>query len=89
MAITFLEQKKRQRYLLLIFALITVATLVLLWQGFLLKPKPLPPPAVLKPPEIKINFEILKNPILKELQPFKEIEPSKEKIGRENPFLPY
>lgn len=38
---------------------------------------------------IRINFEILRNPLLEELQTFEEIQPYKDQVGRENPFLPY
>ncbi len=52
--------------------------------------------------ELKINFNVLKNPLLKELQPFPELKPLEESTttvkgkieitgekGRKNPFLPY
>jgi len=44
--------------------------------------------------EINIDFSVLKNPLLKELQPFPEIQPlgqgtSTGSKGKENPFLPY
>jgi len=48
--------------------------------------------------KIEINFDVLKNPILKKLQPFEIIlpleqtvkpeEPEGVKAGRDNPFLP-
>jgi len=38
--------------------------------------------------KIEINFNVLKDPALKELTPFEEVSLPKEK-GRENPFLPY
>ena len=91
MAITFFEQRKKQRYLILALALIISLTLIVVWKGFLFK-KPKPQPGAVefpRPAEIKINFEALKNPILEELQPFEEISPFKEEAGRENPFLPY
>ncbi|MDI6591444.1 MAG: hypothetical protein QME61_00655 [Patescibacteria group bacterium] len=85
MKIAFLEKRKKQKYLILTIIILTI--LMGIWYGFLLKPKPLP--KVFKPPEIKINFEVLKNPLLEELQPFEEIKPFEEKIGRENPFISY
>ena len=87
MAITFFQQRKKQKYLIGAFIVMILAILVIVWQGFLLKPKP--PIKVLKPPEIKINFEVLKSPILESFQPFEEIPPFEEEAGRENPFLPY
>lgn len=100
MAIVFEKQKKTQRILILIFIVLLLATIIFIWQGFFKEEEgfiPSGPPLVRK--EIKINFDVLKNPILGELQPFFEIEPFKEvpsspeqpekKIGRENPFIPY
>lgn len=91
MAITFFQQRKKQRYLILAFILIILVVLLLVWQFFLLE-KPKPKPKIIegpKPAEIKINFEVLKDPILEGLQPFEEIPPFEEKVGRENPFIPY
>lgn len=63
--------------------------LFVLWYGFFARKAPRPPVEALKPREVKINWEVLKDPRLKELQPFEEIKPFEEEIGRENPFLPY
>jgi hypothetical protein len=63
----------------------------MLWQGVLkerfskIKEALTPSP---EPKKIEINLEVLKSPILKELQSFEEIKPFEGKIGRENPFLP-
>lgn len=90
MAITFSEEKKSINFLTPALVLIFVLVIVFfIWRGFFSGPKKLSPMTAVKPPEIKINFEIFKNPILKELQPFEEIKPTEETIGRENPFLPY
>lgn len=91
MALTFFEQRKRQRKFILISALIIFLTVILIWKFFLL-PKPEPEPKVVeipRPPEIKIDFEVLKSPILEKLQPFEEISPFEGEVGRENPFIPY
>jgi len=88
MVVTFIEPKKRQKYLVFILIVIIIVIVFLVWNYFLAKPK-LPPLAPLPPSEIKINFEILKSPILDELQLFEEISPFEEEIGRENPFIPY
>lgn len=53
-----------------------------------MKPLPLPPEPE-RLPVIKINFEILQNPLLQEFQLFEEIPPLEEEIGRGNPFLFY
>ena len=88
MAIVFLKEKKKEKYLIFALAIVLIFTIIVIWRGFFIKPKLISPPAP-KPPEIKINFEILKNPILKNLQPFEEIKPTTESVGRENPFVPY
>jgi len=87
MTVIFFQQRKKQRYLIGAFIVMVLAILVIIWQGFLLKPKP--PIEILKPPEIKINFEVLKSPILENFQPLEKISPFEEEAGRENPFLPY
>ncbi len=100
MAIVFEKQKKTQRILILILIILLLATIFFIWQGFFKKEEGIissGPPVIRK--EIKINFDVLKNPLLEELQPFSGIEPFQEvsaspgepekKIGRENPFIPY
>lgn len=89
MAITpFIEPKRKKQYLFLLLGALIVGALFLIWNYFLAKPTPIisqPQP----PPEIKINFEVLKSPILKQLEPFETISPFEGEIGRENPFVPY
>jgi len=90
MAITLLEEKKSKNYLIIILGIIIfLAIFIFVWRGFLIKPEGVSPSIIQKPPEIKINFEILNSSVLKELEPFEEIKPTEETIGRENPFLPY
>ncbi len=96
MAITFLQKKKIQRYLILVFIVVLLIIALILWLGFRKKEAPPSPEEVFKPKrEVKINFEILESSFLKELEPFEEIKPfeetklPEEEIGRENPFLPY
>lgn len=88
MAITFPEPKKRQIYLGVLLVVVIFGIIFLVWNYFFAEPQPVifqPTP----PPEIKINFEILKNPILEELEPFERILPFADMVGRENPFVPY
>jgi len=98
MAITFLERRKLQRRYLIIFGLIILVTVLIFWRGFLVKEKPVFPGEIPEMKRVNIDFKILENPILKELKPFEEIAPFKgvtveeeiiEKVGRENPFMPY
>lgn len=90
--VTFIEERKKQKKLIFVFVIVLLITFLVLWQGFL--KKTLEEPREIETPvsaieRIKVDFGILENPILKELQPFEGIKPFKEKAGRENPFLPY
>lgn len=91
MAIIFLQEKKRQRYLILVLALLIFAILLVVWQGFSKKPEAVPSSSVgsLAPQKIIINWSVLEDPKLAELQPFEQIQPFEGKIGRKNPFVPY
>jgi hypothetical protein len=90
MAITFTKKKEIQKYLVPIFIIILLITAIVIWWGFSVKEKPVLIKEILKPPkEIEINFEILKSPILGELESFEKIPSFEEEIGRKNPFLPF
>jgi len=92
MAITFLEKRKIQKRFILILGIILLIIILVIWQGFFVKEKPILPGETFKPSKkVEIDFEILESPILKGLQPFEGIESIGEEveIGRENPFLPY
>lgn len=91
MAITFLQEKKKQRYLVLILALVICAILLIVWLGFLREAEPTSLPVLpdLAPPQVEIDWATLQDPRLTELQAFEQILPLEEEIGRENPFLPY
>ena len=91
MAITFLQEKKRQKYLILILALIIIAILIIVWQGFLRREAPLSP-AVSLPlthQKIFIDWPTLEDVRVSELQAFEAILPLEGEVGRENPFIPY
>ena len=92
MAITFLEKRKIQKRFILILGIVLFVIVLVIWQGFFVKEKPIWPGEILKPSKkVKIDFDILESPILKGLQPFEEIEPIEAgiEIGRKNPFAPY
>lgn len=65
MAITFLQAKKRQRYLILILALLVFAAFIIAWQGFSKRggEEPTPLPITPELSKIKINFDILRKPL--------------------------
>jgi len=95
MAITFAQQKRKQQYLLLVFAGLVLLILGIIWWGFLREvPQAAPVTAPARPPEIQIDFQALSSPFLQEAEEFPHIPPftpvaTGEQIGRENPFLPY
>lgn len=95
MAVVFLQQRKVQKGLLIVFALIVFIIAFVIWQGFFEKAKEegtlVEDLIIFSRQEVKIDFEALKDPFLEELQGFSQIQPLAEDqvIGRENPFLPY
>lgn len=91
MAITFAQEKKRQRYLILVLALVILLILIVIWRGLFWEGTPQPTsvlPAFV-PRKVEINWEALKSPQLEEFHPFEQIPPFEGEIGRENPFIPY
>jgi len=92
MPISFIQQKKRQKQLLLVVGAVLVVTVLIFWFGYFKKPEEVfTPPATTTSfiKDIKVNFEVLKNPFLKEFNIFEKIPPFEGDVGRENPFLPY
>lgn len=91
MSVNFFQQRKRQKFLAPIVLIVIGLTFLILWFGYFKKGEVSTEVGTSTPvlQEIKINFEVLENPLLKELQPFGEIIPYEGPIGRENPFLPY
>lgn len=89
MPIIALEKKERQRILALVFVILLFLTFLVIFFG-IPGGKKVRAPIVspLKVKKVEINFGILENPLLKELQIFEEISFPEEK-GRDNPFLPY
>ncbi len=88
MAITIIQEKKRQRYLL--FVLIGALGAGLLFFGVQSLQKRLaiaPPTSVLSPSrEIEINYQVFENKIFEELLIPKPVIPIPLSVGRENPF---
>jgi len=94
MAIRFIQEKKKQVYLILILVVMVLITILILWQGHRLQDLSAIIPRssahnlnLPRYPEITIDFEILDREDLKELTPFEEISPFDGETGRENPFL--
>jgi predicted PurR-regulated permease PerM len=91
MAVTFIQQKKTQKYLIAILILVVLAVLLVFWFGFLSEDavQSQQEPSVFSHREIQIDFEALDNPILDKFYFFEKIGPFEGEKGRENPFLPY
>ena len=91
MAINFTEEKqKRLKYLIIILIVLVVVALFVFSKSFFVKESTAPSQRIFQPKTVEINFNVLKDPFLKELQVFEEISyPEEMEIGRENPFLLY
>jgi hypothetical protein len=91
MAIAFLEQRKRLKSLVPILAGVLLIVAIIIWRGFFTKlSSTITPETSLRPfQEVNINFQVLENPILEELQLFEKTSPFKGEVGRENPFISY
>jgi len=91
MAITFIEQRKKQKKLIWVLAAVVIITAVVVWYSFLRKPSSGPGSELTAPAyqRAEIDFKILDNPVLDELKTFEDIKPFEGQEGRENPFLPY
>lgn len=89
MAITFIEKRRRLKYLFPVLIVIILLTAFIWWRGFFTKEKLILSPIEVVPvKKIEINYEIFKHPLLEKVKPLEPI-PLFEGIGRENPFIPY
>jgi hypothetical protein len=89
MAITFTQEKKKQRYMILILAVAILAGLGVIWWGFFSAPPEEAAPPTLTFKKVQINFDILNREDLKNLMSFERVPPLEMEVGRENPFLRY
>ncbi|MDD2732110.1 MAG: hypothetical protein PHI53_02855 [Candidatus Pacebacteria bacterium] len=89
MAVTFIKEKNKQKYMLIIFFIVLLITGIVIWYGFFREEKvPVLPPSI-SVRDIKIDFDFLENPDFKNLEPFEGILPYDKEFGRENPFISY
>jgi flagellar basal body-associated protein FliL len=93
MALTLVEKKKQQKILILILVAVLLITAAVLWLGFFQKEPVVStePQGVIQPipQQVEVKFNVLKLPLLQELDAPAEsvLEPSSK--GRSNPFLPF
>lgn len=86
--ITPIQEKKKQRYLLLILILSIIGIIFIFWYRSISKQQSSPRIIPEKPQKININYGILESKFLKALNPVEETLPlpSPDEIGRSNPF---
>jgi len=87
MAVDFVEKKKKQKYLLFIVLGLLAITAVILWFGYFNQEPEQPEEVYIVKKNVKINYEILDNPILKELVSFQKTPDYDGVLGKSNPFL--
>ncbi len=90
MPVNFIQERKRQKFLVPIVLAVFGVTLLVLWFGYF-RGGEIPAPPAVQPGQIKIKIDlgVLENPFLKEIQPFPAVPTPESGQGRENPFLPY
>jgi hypothetical protein len=89
MATISTKEEKRQRYLIVVLIAAILIIIVINFGGFFgQKEEPVLEESSKTYKKIELNFEVLKDPILKDFQPFEEIPPFEGAIGKGNPFLP-
>lgn len=87
MPIPITEQEKRQRNLIILLVILALITFFTLYFGLKKRGEGAPKEAEIfvPPKEVKIDFEVLKNPIFEELEMPEKIPPPATS-GKENPF---
>jgi len=89
----FFQEQKKQRYLIIVFIVVTLLIIFVIWRGFFGSKTSSTATTIPTAPfvfkKIQIDMAVLKDPRLAELQPFEEIIPFTETVGRSNPFIPY
>lgn len=90
MAVSFFQQKRKQKYLILIFISVILIITIVVWYGFFNKKQPQGTESQMSQKKAEMDLGVLKNPVLDNLQLMEQIKPAEEtEIGRENPFMPY
>ena len=91
MPIDFIQQRKKQKYLTLIVAILFVSIATILWFGYFRKTEPASEMTLsfVAVKQIEIDFNVLESQFLQESQLFEKVPSFEEEIGRNNPFLPY
>lgn len=93
MAITIVQERKKQKYLIAALAVIVFVILLVVGKGFLSRKtavsQPPQAPVIYVLPKTEIDWQILDDIRAQSSQLFEEISALEGKFGRENPFIPY
>ncbi len=93
-SVNFVEEKKKQKRLIVVLIIIVLVTIVILKRDYFSKEGgkgffSQSSVSVVNYPEIKIDFSVFDNELVKNLSPFERISQFQGEKGRDNPFLPY
>lgn len=95
MPLNFIDQRKRQRLLIIISVAVLLITGVIIWYGYFRQPAINPYESESNGAQIveannlqnfAIDFSVFENDILKKLEPFLQPPAYEGKLGRDNPF---
>ena len=89
MDFTFLQQRKAQKYLILILIGVLFIIAIIFWQGFVKEEAGITQESRIAPKKIQIDLGLLEDSVLEEFRVFERISAFKGELGRENPFAPY
>ena len=91
MPVNFIQEQKKQKHYVVVFWIVVLTSILVLWFGFFKKENPAPVSTFSYPhySDVKIDFSVFNNDILKNLQPVERSDFFEGKKGRDNPFLPY
>ena len=88
MAITFLQKKKIQRFLIIALGAVIFITAAVIWWGFFTTGTSPGEGTLLPPRSVKVDTSILFHPLLEELDEPRTKTQIPSEVGRSNPLLP-
>ena len=88
MAITFLQKKKIQHFLIPVLGAVIFITAAVIWWGFFTTSTSSREGVLVAPRRVEVDTSILSHPLLKDLDEPREKTQIPSEVGRDNPFLP-
>ena len=88
MPITFQEQLKRQKGLIVVFVVLVLLTAIIIWRGFYVQEEVTIKIIPERYRKINVDFTVLDKPLLADLKLIGVIPPLEGEPGRANPFIP-